>query len=311
MMLNSINNNTGPRSEKPNYKPPTTENRPSAKARWDFLWCNVYFRGQQTGTPDENGCMFAEQPTRPQPRQSTRRQRKVNTIDDDYDSNEDNTFRLEVRSVNGNKSKHPQFKVQIRGTWTSMMADSGSSINILDEKNFKKIKKRLALQPTSTRVNPYKSDTPLKMLGKFEVDITTEKAITSQGTIYVTEGAGGSLLSWRASQNLELISVASPLSSTDQRPEITRLVHEYSDLFTGLRKLKDFQVKLHIDDNVQPSAQPHRCIPFHVCKQLEEQLERDERNGVIEKVEDPTAWVSPVVVAPKPEQPGKIRMCVD
>ncbi|KAK3731815.1 hypothetical protein QZH41_007637 [Actinostola sp. cb2023] len=31
---------------------------PSAKARWDFLWCNVYFRGQQTGTPDENGCSF-------------------------------------------------------------------------------------------------------------------------------------------------------------------------------------------------------------------------------------------------------------
>ena len=31
---------------------------PSAKARWDFLWCNAYFRGQQTGTPDENGCML-------------------------------------------------------------------------------------------------------------------------------------------------------------------------------------------------------------------------------------------------------------
>ncbi|KAK3726803.1 hypothetical protein QZH41_007213 [Actinostola sp. cb2023] len=191
------------------------------------------------------------------------------------------------------------------------MADSGSSINILDEKDFKKIKKRPALQPTSTRVYHYKSDTPLKMLGKFEADITTEKAITSQETIYVTEGAGGSLLSWRASQNLDLISVASPLSSTDQRPEITRLVHEYSDLFTGLGKLKDFQVKLHIDDNVQPSAQPRRRIPFHVRKQLEEQLERDERNGVIEKVEGPTPWVSPVVIAPKPKQPGKIRMCVD
>ncbi|KAK3752856.1 hypothetical protein QZH41_000328 [Actinostola sp. cb2023] len=256
-------------------------------------------------------CRNAEQPTRPQPRQSLRRQRKVNTIDNDYDSDEDHTFRLEVRSVNGNKTKHPQFKVGIRGTWTSMMADSGSRINILDEKDFKKIKKRPALQPTSTRVYPYKSDTPLKMLGKFEADITTEKAITSQETIYVTEGAGGSLLSWRASQNLELISVASPLSSTDQRPEITRLVHEYSDLFTGLGKLKDFQVMLHIDDNVQPSAQPHRRIPFHVRKQLEEQLERDERNGVIEKVEGPTPWVSPVVIAPKPKQPGKIRMCVD
>ena len=37
----------------------------------------------------------------------------------------------------------------------------------------------------------------------------------------------------------------------------------------------------------------------------------DEGNGVIECVEGPTPWVSPVVVAPKPKQPGKIRMCVD
>ncbi|KAK3731130.1 hypothetical protein QZH41_006401 [Actinostola sp. cb2023] len=46
-----------------NINKPCTDSRhrqmkktsPSTKARWDFLWCNVYFRGQQTGTPDENG----------------------------------------------------------------------------------------------------------------------------------------------------------------------------------------------------------------------------------------------------------------
>ena len=88
-------------------------------------------------------------------------------------------------------------------------------------------------------------------------------------------------------------------------------MEEYEDLFTGLGKLKDYQVHLHINKDVQPSAQPHRRVPFHVRKQLEEQLEIDERNGVIERVEGPTPWVSPVVVAPKPKQPGKIRMCVD
>ena len=62
---------------------------------------------------------------------------------------------------------------------------------------------------------------------------------------------------------------------------------------------------------MQPSAQPHRRVPFHVRKQLEDQLARDEQNGVIEHVDGPTPWVSPVVVAPKPKQPGKIPMCVD
>ena len=92
---------------------------------------------------------------------------------------------------------------------------------------------------------------------------------------------------------------------------VDSLVAEYSDLSVGVGKLKDYQVKLHIDSSVPPVAQPHRRVPFQVRRQLEEQLEKDEENGVIERVDGPTPWVSPVVVAPKPKQPGKIRMCVD
>ena len=97
----------------------------------------------------------------------------------------------------------------------------------------------------------------------------------------------------------------------DASTEVDRLAEEYSDLFSGLGKLKNYQVKLHIDKDLPPVAQPHRRVLFHVQKQLEEQLSKDEELGVIEKVEGPTPWVSPVVVAPKPKQPGKIRVCVD
>ena len=65
------------------------------------------------------------------------------------------------------------------------------------------------------------------------------------------------------------------------------------------------------DESVPPVAQPHRRIPFHVRQQLEEQLRKDEELGVIERIEGPTPWVSPIVVAPKPKQPGKIRVCLD
>ena len=132
----------------------------------------------------------------------------------------------------------------------------------------------------------------------------------SNEVVYVPEGAGGSLLSWQASQNLRVISVVNALV-TEVRPKIQQLVKEYEDLFTGLGKLKDYQVHLHINKDIQPTAQPHRRVPFHVRKQLKEQLEMDKGNGVIERVEGPTPWVSPVVVAPKPKQPGKIRMSVD
>ena len=42
-----------------------------------------------------------------------------------------------------------------------------------------------------------------------------------------------------------------------------------------------------------------------------DQLRRDEELGVIERIEGPTPWVSPIVVAPKPKSPGKVHVCVD
>ena len=46
-------------------------------------------------------------------------------------------------------------------------------------------------------------------------------------------------------------------------------------------------------------------------KQLEKQLRCDVELGVIECIEGPTPWVSPIVAAPKPKSPSKIRVWVD
>ena len=68
-------------------------------------------------------------------------------------------------------------------------------------------------------------------------------------------------------------------------------------------------IHLHIDPNVTPKQQPHRRIPFHVRADEEKELERLEKLDIIETVEGPTFWVSPVVVVPK--KSGEIRICVD
>jgi len=40
-------------------------------------------------------------------------------------------------------------------------------------------------------------------------------------------------------------------------------------------------------------------------------LEQLEKDDMIEKVNGPTPWVSPVVIVPKPNNPDEIRLCVD
>ena len=58
-------------------------------------------------------------------------------------------------------------------------------------------------------------------------------------------------------------------------------------------------------------AQPHRCIPFHIRKEVVDKLRQLENEDIIERAEGPTPWVSPIVVVPKPSKPNEVRISVD
>ena len=74
---------------------------------------------------------------------------------------------------------------------------------------------------------------------------------------------------------------------------------EYADLFKGIGKMKGVQVDLHVDPAILRVAQPHRRIPFSVRPRLEEELEKLMADDIIEKVDKPTSWDSPVEITLK------------
>ena len=80
-------------------------------------------------------------------------------------------------------------------------------------------------------------------------------------------------------------------------------------MFTGVDKLKEFELKLHVDPNVPPMAQKLRRVPFALRAKVKAKIDELLEGDTIERVEGPTTWASPVVVAPKPS--GEIRLCVD
>ena len=93
---------------------------------------------------------------------------------------------------------------------------------------------------------------------------------------------------------------------------IPDVLHKYRNLWKDGRigKLKDFEVKLHVDPSVQPVIQPQRRIPFHLRKKVDAELDKLEKQGIIEPVTGPTPWVSPVVVIPKPNS-DDVRIFAD
>ncbi|XP_006817666.1 uncharacterized protein LOC102808870 [Saccoglossus kowalevskii] len=162
----------------------------------------------------------------------------------------------------------------------------------MDESDFEKLNGKVKLRRTYTKVFPYKSQYPIETLGEFRTDI---KCKTNNGRkslsnilIHVVKRNGNfgeSLLSFQTAEDLGLVQIIKQVmgqTATD------KLVSEYNDLFTGLGKMTDFQVKLHIDETVQPVAQPHRRIPFHIRKKVEKKIAEMEAADIIEKVDEAT-----------------------
>ena len=87
------------------------------------------------------------------------------------------------------------------------------------------------------------------------------------------------------------------------------LLKEDADLFRCIGKMKRVKVDLHVDPAITPVAQAHSRIPFSVRPKLEAELEKIEADDIIERVEKPTSWVSPVVITPK-RSSNEIRLNV-
>ena len=94
-----------------------------------------------------------------------------------------------------------------------------------------------------------------------------------------------------------------------QSKGLADLKEKYPEVFTGLGKLKDYQLKLHLDKSVTPVAQAVRRIPYSRRQKVVDKLDELERLDVIEKVSGPTTWVNPLVTVDKPN--GDVRICLD
>ena len=101
-------------------------------------------------------------------------------------------------------------------------------------------------------------------------------------------------------------SNAYSISQSEIKPEEKA---EFGKLYTGLGKLNDRQVKIHVKPDAKGVIQNARRIPFSLRKKVEDKIAELENLDIIEPVTGPTKFQSPIVVVPKPS--GDIRICVD
>ena len=127
-----------------------------------------------------------------------------------------------------------------------------------------------------------------------------------QEQIYVVQDLERALLGREAADCLKHITRLDSLSSDSYKAAV---VEKWPQLFKGLGEMKD-PYTITLKEDAKPFAiSVPRKVPLPLYQQTKNELDRMLETGVISKVDQPTDWCAPMVIAPKSN--GKVRVCVD
>ena len=96
---------------------------------------------------------------------------------------------------------------------------------------------------------------------------------------------------------------------TKNNDVVSDLLLEFADVFSDKPGvLKDVKVDLHVKPDVKPIFIKARTPPYSMRQGIEDELQRLQREGTIEKVQF-SKWATPIVPILKPD--GSVRICGD
>ncbi|RMZ99893.1 RNA-directed DNA polymerase, partial [Brachionus plicatilis] len=148
----------------------------------------------------------------------------------------------------------------VNGQEFSFLIDTGSPVNIIDELTYATLTPRPILQTCKTAFYPYKSGTPLQVLGQFNAKVVNSKNTAIEADFVVINGRAELLLSHKTAVTLGVIKILSPVETIRPQYPSTKveeqLKQELKNIFPKLFSdkmgcINSQTVKLQIDANTQ------------------------------------------------------------
>ena len=218
-------------------------------------------------------------------------------------------------STNTTEDIPPMFQVlqlpQL-GRRLRLMVDSASPVTFINSATWEDLN-----QPkltTTNRVLGAFEGQPIKPLGCFQTLVKREDC-PSQATmlsIYVS-GRGVNIMGRDGQKQLNIVvdpqqfGMVASISLTDKN--LQDILSMHPDLFKpGLGCCTTAKASLVLRDDAQPKFCKSRKLPFAIKPVVGAELDRLEKDGVIERVTH-SDWATPIVVVRKPT--GKVRICAD
>ena len=171
-----------------------------------------------------------------------------------------------------NSASSPEkIDVTVGGVVVEMLIDSGASTNVIDKNLWSKLKQdkiKCVSRKSDQKLYAYGSKQPLNVLGTFSALARVEGKET-EAEFVVINGEGAALLGRETAIQLGVLKLGTRICTVTSSETI---MSDYKEIFEGVGKLKDYQVKLHVNPDVPPVAQPVRRTPFSLRDKVEEKI---------------------------------------
>ena len=227
----------------------------------------------------------------------------------DEGQEEDIAYLLHQQSSKRN-SKPIVTTVKINETEVEMEVDTGATYSLISMDTYRRLwpdQRKPILRKTDVTLRTYTGEKVI-IRGCIRVSVKYQSQ-QEDLNLLVVAGSGPSLLGrdWLQTLRLEWASICriqAPPSET-----LSKLLEQHAGLFKDeLGMVKGTTAKIHVNSEAQPIFCRPRTVPYALREKVDREIERLEKDGVIEPVQF-SDWAAPVVPVVKPD--GSVRLCGD
>ena len=215
---------------------------------------------------------------------------------------EDDGFFLGAIGNKEEKMKRWSEQIEVNGVTIKFKLDTGADVTVIGDSIYSRIFSNTNLLRTHKKLfGPCKSK--LHCLGILQAKLRLNGKSCDED-VYVVENLETPLLGRSACLALDTVAkVGTVTQSADN------IKARFPNVFSGLGCMDgEYEIKMTPSHEPFNQTTPRR-VPIPLLPKVKDELDRMETMGVIEKVDAPTEWCSPIVVVPKPN--GKVRICGD
>lgn len=205
-----------------------------------------------------------------------------------------------------NQEKDWMSKVTVNGQEILFKVDTGAQTNVLPLKEYRKLVDKPKIEQKNIVLRSYTGE-QIPVMGVCYPDIECNNQKGKEVFVVVPQDCQP-ILGLDCCERYKFINRLHTVHTVEKVISESQMTTEFKDVFEGIGCLP-VTYKIQLREDAVPVIHPARKVPIALQDRLKTELNRLTELGIVKKIEEPTEWVSSLVIVEKAN--GDLRLCLD